>query len=47
MVNKLEENFMKNIKCIYCNKNESDGITLSESDIIPESLTNKKIINNN
>jgi len=38
---------MENIKCIYCNKNESDGIRLSESDIIPGSLTNKKIINRN
>lgn len=38
---------MGNIKCIYCNKSESDGIRLSESDIIPGSLTNKKIINRN
>lgn len=30
-------------KCIYCNRDINDGIIISESDIIPESLTNKKI----
>ncbi len=32
-------------KCIYCNRGQEDGIKLSESDIIPDALTNKKIIN--
>jgi hypothetical protein len=35
----------KEIKCIYCGKGVSDGIQLSESDIIPRALTNKRIIN--
>lgn len=34
---------MPEIRCIYCNKGESDGIKLSKSDIIPDSLTNAKI----
>lgn len=34
---------MSEIKCIYCNKSESDGIIINESDIIPESLTNAKL----
>lgn len=31
-------------KCIYCNKDISYGIEISESDIIPDALTNKKIL---
>lgn len=38
---------MKEIKCIYCGKGIDDGIDLSESDIIPDSLTNSKIKNKN
>lgn len=33
----------KEKKCIYCGKGILDGIQLSESDIIPDALTNKKI----
>ncbi len=32
-----------NKRCIYCNKNENDGIKLSDSDVIPEALTNHRI----
>jgi hypothetical protein len=35
------------VRCIYCGKGESDGINLSESDIIPDGLTNQKIKNKN
>ena len=38
---------MENVKCIYCGRNESDGIELSVSDIIPDGLTNKAIKNKN
>lgn len=31
-------------KCVYCNRSVDDGIEISESDIIPDSLTNKKIL---
>lgn len=34
-------------KCIYCNKGISEGVELSESDIIPDALSRKRIINNN
>ncbi|EIS9216727.1 TPA: hypothetical protein KOZ01_001359 [Clostridioides difficile] len=38
---------MEEIRCIYCNRSEKEGIKLNESDIIPDSLTNAKIKNNN
>lgn len=34
---------MESVKCIYCGRGVSDGIELSESDIIPDALTNAKI----
>ena len=34
---------MKEIKCIYCGKGRADGVEISESDIIPDGLTNAKI----
>lgn len=34
---------MSEVKCIYCNKGKSDGVIISESDIIPDSLTNAKL----
>jgi hypothetical protein len=36
---------LEEIKCIYCGKGEKDGIKLSESDIIPESLIRKRLVN--
>jgi len=33
-------------KCIYCNLSEADGIKLSKSDIIPDALCNRSLINN-
>lgn len=38
---------MDTVKCIYCGRNEADGIELSVSDIIPDGLTNKAIKNKN
>lgn len=37
----------KEARCIYCNKGISDGVELSESDIIPDALVRKRIINRN
>lgn len=34
---------MCEVKCIYCNKGQSDGVIINESDIIPDSITNAKL----
>ena len=34
---------MGEVKCIYCGRGTSDGVEISESDIIPDALTNAKI----
>ncbi|MGO4271020.1 hypothetical protein AB4Z22_14425, partial [Paenibacillus sp. TAF58] len=35
------------LKCIYCGKGASEDVKLSDSDIIPDALTRKRLINKN
>ena len=32
------------VRCVYCDKCEKDGIRINESDIIPDGLTNRRIL---
>ena len=38
---------MEKKKCIYCDKILEKGVNASESDIMPDALTNERILNDN